>query len=50
MKEFFVTALYVAIPVSLFGMAAYLIHAKAEGWGWFLFAVVLIVGSMKWEV
>lgn len=50
MKEFFITALYVAIPVSLFAMAAFLIHQRADGWGWFLLAVVCITGSMRWEI
>jgi len=31
------------VPVSLFGMAAYLIYHGVPGWGWFLFCVILFV-------
>ena len=47
MKEFFIPALCAAILISLFAMAAFLIYRSADGWGWFLFAVVCVVGSTK---
>lgn len=50
MRQFFITALYVSIPISLFGFAAWLVYKQAPGWGWFLFAVVLVTGSIKWSV
>jgi hypothetical protein len=33
------------VPVALFGMAAMLIYHGVPGWGWFLFCVILVVGS-----
>jgi len=38
------------VPISVMGMAAFLIYQQASGWGWFLFVAVLIVGSMKISV
>lgn len=38
------------VPITLFGMAAYLIYSKADGWGWFLFGVICICGSMEFKV
>lgn len=38
------------IPISLFGMAAWLIYKNKDGWGWFLFAVVMIVGQLHIKV
>ena len=38
------------VPVSLFGMAAFLIYKDVSGWGWFLLCVVLITGSMSFHI
>ena len=35
-----------AVPISVFGMAAFLIYKQAPGWGWFLFVAFLILGSL----
>lgn len=50
MKEFLIVMLYAVIAVSLFGMAAFLIYNQVSGWGWFLFVVIIYVGSLKWNV
>ncbi|MEW6562726.1 MAG: hypothetical protein AB1400_05770 [Pseudomonadota bacterium] len=40
----------ILVPICLFGMAAWLIERKAVGWGWFLFGVVAVCGSMRIKV
>ena len=46
MKEILINAIYCSVPISLFAIAAWLIYKQAVGWGWFLFCVVLVVGSL----
>jgi hypothetical protein len=36
-----------ATPVSMMGFSAFLIYKQANGWGWYLIATVLVVGSMR---
>lgn len=50
MKELLITLAYCSIPISLFGMAAFLIYKGTPGWGWFLFVVFCICGSIKWSI
>jgi len=38
------------IPISLFGMAAFLIFHGTPGWGWFLFCVLAYVGTLSFHV
>lgn len=38
------------VPVSLFGMAAFLIYKQADGWGWFLLCVLIVVGSTSFHI
>jgi len=38
------------VPVSLFGMAAFLIYKGTDGWGWFLFSVVIVAGSTSFKI
>lgn len=42
-------ALFCLIPISLFGLAAFLIYARAPGWGWFLLCVTLVCGGLHYE-
>lgn len=41
---FIVTA---ALPVCIIWPAAWLIYHQRKGWGWYLFAATLVVGSMR---
>lgn len=34
-------------PVAIMGFAALLIYEQKDGWGWYLLAAFLLVGSMK---
>lgn len=47
MKEVLVTMLICAIPISCFIGAAFLAYKKREGWGWLIFAGVLVADSIK---
>lgn len=38
---------FAAIPISGFLSVAFLIYHDKQGWGWLLFAVILIAGSVK---
>lgn len=38
---------FAAIPISGFLSIAFLIYHDKPGWGWLLFAVLVISGSMK---
>lgn len=38
------------VPVALFGMAAFLIYKQADGWGWFLLCVFLIIGGTSLRI
>lgn len=47
MKTVLLHLLTVSVPISIFGMAAFLIYTQSKGWGWFLFVALLILGSVK---
>lgn len=38
---------FAAIPISGFLSVAFLIYHDKQGWGWLLFAVILIADSVK---
>lgn len=40
----------VTMYIAVFGMAAWLIYEGVNGWGWFLFCAVLILGNMHWKI
>ncbi|WP_279572013.1 hypothetical protein [Volucribacter amazonae] len=50
MKEIIILGLWFACIAALFGFSAFLFYHKVSGAGWFLFAVVLIVVSVKIKV
>jgi hypothetical protein len=50
MKEIILTALYVAMPISVMSMAAFLIYCQSPGWGWFLAVAAVYVLSVKWSI
>ncbi|SOD42371.1 hypothetical protein [Nitrosovibrio sp. Nv4] len=50
MKELIQTIVICSVPVSIMGMAAFLIYKQVDGWGWFLLIAALIVGSFKGQV
>lgn len=44
------TLMFIAVclvPVSIMGMNAFLAYKQVKGWGWFLLASLLVLGSMK---
>ena len=49
MKEAVIVLIFSLIPIMLFSLAAYLIYKNVSGWGWFLLAVVIVVGSSKFS-
>lgn len=49
MKEIAIVFIFCLVPICLFGMAAFLIYRQVDGWGWFLFVVIMICGSMKFS-
>lgn len=50
MSEIIRFAIGCAVPICIMGFAAFLIWKQVDGWGWYLFVAVLIVGSMKISV
>lgn len=46
-KTIILHALAASVPISIFGMATFLIYKQSPGWGWFLFVAFLILGSIK---
>lgn len=50
MKDIIVVFLGILLPISLFGMAAFLIYHERSGWGWFLFCAVIVAGSLRIKV
>lgn len=44
-RDILALALFAAIPISGFISVAFLIYHQKPGWGWLLFAVILITGS-----
>lgn len=47
LKEIFMFLCFAAIPVSGFLSTAFLIYHEKKGWGWLLFVVLLIAGSIR---
>ena len=43
----FIVFIFMTAIVAVFGMAAFLIYAGVDGWGWFLFCAVVILGSFS---
>jgi len=50
MSEIARLAVALTFLASLFGMAAFLIYKQTPGWGWFLAAVTIVVGSASIEI
>lgn len=50
MKTIIESLIAYSVPVSIMGMAAFLIYKQSTGWGWFLFVALLIVGNMEIRV
>jgi hypothetical protein len=42
----FALAFFAAIPISGFISVAFLIYREKQGWGWLLFAAIIIAGSI----
>lgn len=40
-------AVVCSIPIAIMGMSAFLIYKQSDGWGWFLFVALCIVGSFS---
>jgi hypothetical protein len=49
MKEVVIVFIFSLIPIALFSMSAFLVYKNVSGWGWFLFAVVIIVGNSNFS-
>lgn len=45
LRDVLALAFFEAIPISGFISVAFLIYHEKSGWGWLLFAVILIAGS-----
>lgn len=39
--------MYLLIPITLGGIAGYMAIHNIDGWGWFLFAAVISIPSIK---
>lgn len=46
-RDILALAFFVAIPISGFLSVAFLIYHQKPGWGWLLFAVIIIAGSIR---
>ena len=46
LRDILVLAFFAAIPISGFISVAFLIYHEKQGWGWLLFAVIIIAGSI----
>ena len=49
MKEVVIVFIFSLIPIALFSMSVFLVYKNVSGWGWFLFAVVIIVGNSNFS-
>jgi hypothetical protein len=49
MKDIFGLLIVALIPICLFGLSAFLVFNKADGWGWFLFCTVLVCGGISFK-
>lgn len=47
MKDFTAIFFFWLTEATLFGIPAFLAYNNIQGWGWFLFAAVLIGGSLR---
>lgn len=47
LRDILALSLFAAIPISGFVSVAFLIYHEKSGWGWLLFAVILIAGSLR---
>lgn len=45
-RDIFALAIFAAIPISGITSVAFLIYHDKPGWGWLLFASIIIVGSI----
>ncbi|MGG5159725.1 hypothetical protein G6546_08795 [Citrobacter portucalensis] len=46
LRDILAIAFFAAIPISGFISVAFLAYHEKAGWGWLLFAVILIAGSV----
>ncbi|MEB5816684.1 hypothetical protein [Klebsiella quasipneumoniae] len=46
LRDIFALAIFAAIPISGIISVAFLIYQDKSGWGWLLFALIIIVGSI----
>lgn len=46
LRDILALAFFAAIPISGIVSVAFLIYHDKSGWGWLLFAVILIAGSI----
>jgi hypothetical protein len=49
MKEAVIVLIFSLVPIAIFSLSAYLIYKNVSGWGWFLLAVVIVVGNSKFS-
>lgn len=45
-RDIFALAIFAAIPISGIISVAFLIYHDKPGWGWLLFALIIIAGSI----
>ena len=50
LRDILALAFFAAIPISGFISVAFLIYHGKNGWGWLLFAVIIIAGSVHMEM
>jgi hypothetical protein len=53
MNKLYEMVMFVAvcsIPISLMGIAAFLIYKQVDGWGWFLLCALMISGSLRAKI
>lgn len=49
MQVFLVRLMLISIPLSLILFAGYLASKQMDGWGWFLFAGVVLAGGLQFH-
>lgn len=50
MKEMFGMFMVTMIPITCFSGATFLAYHQQEGWGWLIFAGIVIGGSVKFSI
>lgn len=50
MKDLAVIAMFLLSLVGSFGIVGFLMYKEVSGWGWFLFVIVLLFGSISIKV